>query len=205
MYKIYYNENPIFLITKNKLSQLKYSEPFLIIDESEITSFIKLILKIKSEDKITKIFIITSNTHNYFKKIRIETKLIKAGGGMVLDADNHLLMIKRNNWWDLPKGKAEKGETIRQTALREVEEECGISGLKIIKKLSPTYHIYFEKKDWILKKSTWFQMFTDDKTNPIPQEKENITDVIWLTKGEVIKRLPQTYSNIKDIIEGYYL
>lgn len=170
-----------------------------------MTSFINLFLKLKSVDKITKIFILTSNTHNLFQNLLTETKLIKAGGGMVINPDNQLLMIKRNNMWDLPKGKTEKGETIRQTALREVEEECGISGLKIIKRLSPTYHIYFEKKNWILKKSTWFQMFTADKTNPIPQEKENITNVLWLNKDDVVKRLPQAYPNIRDIIVSGFL
>ena len=33
--------------------------------------------------------------------------------------------------WDLPKGKLDKGETIEAAAIREVEEETGVKGLKI--------------------------------------------------------------------------
>ena len=205
MYKIYFNENPIFLINKKNINSYKPSERDIILKGKEITSFINIFLKLKSEDKITKIFILTSSPRKIFLKLLSETKLIEAGGGMALNTDNQLLMIKRNNKWDLPKGKIEKGETIRQTALREVKEECGISGLKIIKKLTPTYHIYFEKNSWILKKSVWYQMFSADKQKPVPQEEENITEVHWFNKDEVLQCLPHAFSNIKDIISSNYL
>ena len=58
--------------------------------------------------------------------------LVKAAGGIVYNANNELLMIYRNNKWDLPKGKIEKGETPKQCALREVEEETGVEKLKIL-------------------------------------------------------------------------
>jgi len=51
---------------------------------------------------------------------------------------NEILFIFRNGKWDLPKGKAEAKETINQTAIREVEEETGITGLSII----PTFRDY---------------------------------------------------------------
>ena len=57
--------------------------------------------------------------------------LIEAAGGLVYNAKDQLLMIFRNGKWDLPKGKLEVGENIEQCAMREVEEECGISGLTI--------------------------------------------------------------------------
>lgn len=192
-------------MSPKKLSQIEHSETDLIINETELNSFIELFSELKSVDKITKIFILTSNSHNLFNRLLNEIKLIKAGGGMVINPDNLLLMMKRNNKWDMPKGKAEKGENIRQTALREVEEECGISGLRITKKLSLTYHIYFEKERWILKRSCWYQMFTDDTTTPVPQLNENITEVVWLNKEEVLNRLPNAYSNVRDIICKYFL
>ena len=51
---------------------------------------------------------------------------ITAGGGLVRNSQGELLVIFRRGKWDLPKGKAEKGETLEQTAVREVEEECGL-------------------------------------------------------------------------------
>ena len=51
---------------------------------------------------------------------------IIAAGGLVTNENNELLMIFRRGKWDLPKGKLDKGETIEECAIREVEEETGI-------------------------------------------------------------------------------
>ena len=53
--------------------------------------------------------------------------LIEAAGGLVINRKGEYLFIYRNDKWDLPKGKLEKGERKRQGAVREVEEECGIT------------------------------------------------------------------------------
>ena len=47
--------------------------------------------------------------------------IIKAGGGVVNNNKNQILFIYRLKRWDLPKGKLDKGETIRECAEREVE------------------------------------------------------------------------------------
>ena len=47
-------------------------------------------------------------------------------------------MIFRRNKWDLPKGKLDKGETIEQCALREVEEETGLRNITLHKHLLTT-------------------------------------------------------------------
>ena len=65
--------------------------------------------------------------------------LIEAAGGLVYNLDNQLLMIFRNGKWDLPKGKLNPGEIIRQCAIREVKEECGINNLTIIKKITSLF------------------------------------------------------------------
>src|SRR6056300_550024 len=54
--------------------------------------------------------------------------------------NDETLFIYRRNKWDLPKGKMDKGETIDQTALREVKEETGIKNLSIIDFKINTYH-----------------------------------------------------------------
>ena len=58
-------------------------------------------------------------------------KVIKAGGGLVMNAKGEVLLIFRRGSWDLPKGKKEKGEKRKQTALREVQEETGIQNLSL--------------------------------------------------------------------------
>ena len=54
---------------------------------------------------------------------------VRAAGCVVHDDAGNMLLISRNNRWDLPKGKVEPGETLLQAALREVEEETGITPL----------------------------------------------------------------------------
>jgi len=54
--------------------------------------------------------------------------------------------------WDLPKGKLDMGEGPEAAAIRECEEECGITQLTITKTLEPTYHIYPHKGSYALKK-----------------------------------------------------
>jgi len=44
-----------------------------------------------------------------------------------------MLFIYRFNKWDLPKGKLDNGESVSECAIREVEEECGIANLKIVR------------------------------------------------------------------------
>ena len=127
--------------------------------------------------------------------------LIEAAGGIVYNNQDELLMIFRNGKWDLPKGKLEQGETKQQCAIREVEEECGVSGLNIIKQVPNTYHTYFDNDESILKKTYWFLMKTDYSGNLEPQIKEGITKVCWTDKGQKLIRKMDTYANIRDLIE----
>ena len=79
--------------------------------------------------------------------------LIEAAGGVVYNNDNKYLMIFRNGKWDLPKGQLDQNESIKECAIREVEEECGISGLNILNALQDTYHTYEIKGRKILKRT----------------------------------------------------
>ena len=125
--------------------------------------------------------------------------LIEAAGGLVYNDVNQLLMIFRNGKWDLPKGKLEIGENIEQCAIREVEEECGILGLKIMKQFQKTYHTYEINGEKILKCTYWFIMRSSFKGNLVPQTKEGITAVVWADKEDIAEKLENSYGNIKEL------
>jgi 8-oxo-dGTP pyrophosphatase MutT (NUDIX family) len=125
--------------------------------------------------------------------------LIKAAGGLVYNESNQLLMIFRNGKWDLPKGKVEIGENVRDAAVREVEEECGLSEITIDKHLSYTYHTYVQNNKHILKKTDWFMMTYVGKSEPIPQTSEGITKVQWFQNIE--KPLQNTYQSIIEVTQ----
>ena len=116
---------------------------------------------------------------------------------MVYNQENKLLMIFRNGKWDLPKGKLEEGESIENCAIREVEEECGISNLQITEKLTDTYHIYKHKGKKILKRTFWFKMKSNFDGDLIPQTEEGIMKVVWVERHEIQEKLKNSYGNIK--------
>jgi 8-oxo-dGTP pyrophosphatase MutT (NUDIX family) len=109
-------------------------------------------------------------------------------------------MIFRNGKWDLPKGKIEKGEEPDTAAIREVFEECGVSGLSLKKQLNTTFHTYLYKDEKILKKTFWFLMNTSDSNKLIPQLEEGITEARWLTRGQVKEAMCNTYLSIVDLL-----
>jgi 8-oxo-dGTP pyrophosphatase MutT (NUDIX family) len=185
MYKIYFGKTLVCLLNHKDADGFKKNKNTLYLHDEETGTFQELIERLKMVHKINKIFISASHTKSLFRKLCRETILVKAAGGVVTDASGRLLMIRRFGHWDLPKGKAEKGEKLSETAIREVEEECGISGLSIVKKLEPTFHVYTEKGKWYLKKTAWFHMETSFKGTLTPQTKEHITKVCWFTPKQV--------------------
>ena len=125
----------------------------------------------------------------------------KAGGGLVYNKKGEVLFIYRNGKWDLPKGGREKGEEIELTAIREVEEETGVSRLKIKEKLQKTYHIFKRNGKYKLKITQWYEMTTTFEGVLIPQAKEGIEKVAWLNPEQVKEALNNSYENIKLLFE----
>ena len=131
-------------------------------------------------------------------------KVISASGGLVINKQLEFLFIFRGGKWDLPKGRIEKGEQIKEAALREVKEECGISKLKLGEFLITTYHIFFQNNQNRLKETHWFQMETTTKEVLIPQLEEGITIAIFKNKEDSVRALDNSYGNIHLVFKAYY-
>ncbi|TXF74957.1 NUDIX hydrolase [Chryseobacterium sp.] len=133
-------------------------------------------------------------------------RVIEAAGGIVSNSSGELLFIKRLGKWDLPKGKIEEGESLEQTALREVEEETGLKNLILEKFVNNTFHIYTERNgDRILKTTYWFKMTCVGDQKAVPQIEEGITHVAWKNNEEIQEDvLPSTFKNIKLILNEFW-
>jgi len=148
-----------------------------------------------------KIFLLlTKDFKTVFKRIKRSMILIKAAGGIVSNEANKYLFIFRNGKWDLPKGKIEKGENSRVAAIREVQEECGVSIDSSGDKICNTYHIYENKGELIIKKTAWYWMRAFKQEKLIPQLEEGITDVRWLSPGDLMMVRQNTYPLISDLL-----
>jgi|TARA_R110000824_G_scaffold297432_1_gene485629 8-oxo-dGTP pyrophosphatase MutT (NUDIX family) len=115
--------------------------------------------------------------------------------GLIVFNGNSVLLIKRKDEWDLPKGKHEEGEQYRETALRETDEETGLRAqdLDISRELFPTKHFTNYDGDHHLKTTHWFLAKYKGPTDHllIPQEDEGIQDVKWVSLGIIEQYLPE--------------
>jgi|AntRauTorckE6833_2_1112554.scaffolds.fasta_scaffold00040_13 8-oxo-dGTP pyrophosphatase MutT (NUDIX family) len=135
-------------------------------------------------------------------------KPVTAAGGIVWrypknSSEPEVLMIFRNGYWDLPKGKLEKGETIEMCAVREVSEEVGSGIPSIIYKIGTSYHEYTEKgKKKIRGKTThWYSMIFTQEEALIPEEKEGIEEVKWVRLGKAIELAG--FENLKNVLKTF--
>lgn len=199
--KIYFND---------KFLELKDNET----QDSQNQLIKKITLSSLAEKEINKIIsdflndefsysIIVSNDQIEFVFLNIKSRFyyIEAAGGFI-ENDKKYLLIHRLGRWDLPKGKLEKKETVEDAAIRECEEECGIKNLSLLKPLPSTYHIYAYKDGYALKKTAWFYMTTSFSEKLVPQLEENIDEVRWFSKEQIITSVLQdTYYTISDVIK----
>jgi 8-oxo-dGTP pyrophosphatase MutT (NUDIX family) len=190
MYKVFVNDKPLFLT--NEIFKETDFQLFLL----ESVDFKQLIVKM-FQNKIQKAYLFYPDEKEIMKVLKTKIPVNKAGGGLVYNKNGDVLFIFRNGKWDLPKGGTEKGEDIEQTSMREVEEETGVNGLKIIKKLQKTYHIFKRNGVYKLKITHWFEMQTDFEGITEGQIDEGIDKVEWKNPTQIQEALKNSYENIK--------
>jgi len=194
MYKVFVNDKPLFLT--NEIAKETDFQLFLL----ESVDIEQLIVKMFN-NKIQKANLYHPDEKEILKKVKEKIPVNKAGGGLVYNKKGEVLFIFRNGKWDLPKGGIEKGEEISETALREVEEETGVSNLVIRRKLQKTYHIFKRNGRYKLKVTHWFEMKTNFEGTPIAQANEGIEKALWLNPEQVNEALKNSFENIKLLFE----
>ncbi|RYZ21741.1 MAG: NUDIX domain-containing protein [Chitinophagaceae bacterium] len=130
--------------------------------------------------------------------------VIRTGGGVVENADRHLLLIRRLGHWDLPKGKLDPGETLEECAVREVMEETGVQNLEAGELLTVTYHTYPEKGEWVLKENFWYRMRTGFTGALVPQTDEDIEQCIWVPADGMNEYLEEMHWGVRQAINAYF-
>ena len=196
MYKVFVNDKPIIFTTsiKNEADFPVYIYKNTIIEE--------LIYKLKVGE-IEGVYLYSNNLDEVWPVFKEKFKVIVAGGGLVLNDNNEVLFIYRGSKWDLPKGRIEEGEEIEETAIREVEEECGIENLTIQRKLIDTYHLFVMDNEYRLKETHWYLMHSDYEGELIPQLEEGITEVAFKDEKATQEALMNSYANIQLVYNSY--
>ncbi len=195
MYKVFVNDKPFFLT--NQIVKETDFQLFLL----ESTDIKKLVIKMFN-NKIKKCYLYYPDEKIIFKKLKEKIPVQRAGGGLVYNSQGEVLFILRNGKWDLPKGGKEKREKMKHAAMREVEEETGVNGLTVKRKLQKTYHIFKRNGVYKLKITHWFEMYTDYNGIPVGQAEEGIEQVAWLNPEQIKEALKNSYENIKLLFEN---
>lgn len=196
IYRIYINDNT--LIIADKLPE--EAEIIQMLEEKDFSfkAFYEKLGKLSAVHYA----LISEDPKALFQQIKKSLTIIKAAGGLVENAKGEYLFIFRNKKWDLPKGKVEKGEGIKEAGLREVEEECGVTILSNDKRLCKTYHVYEMSGKLVLKRTNWYSMTVKGSPKLIPQKEEGITKAEWLNAADLKPVLKNTYPSIIDVLKA---
>ncbi|MEM9931537.1 MAG: NUDIX domain-containing protein, partial [Bacteroidota bacterium] len=178
MYVIYINDRPLTLLSKNDprtrvLAQQRQSLPTHLT--AHYTGKPRTILNYadmleKGSPKVTAVDLLADNAEKLWEDFRSHYRWLPAAGGVVKQtASEKYLFIFRRGYWDLPKGKIDAGEDAPTAAVRDFQEETGLTEIKIGPDLPTTYHTYRNRKEKrVLKPTYWFRMETE-QTKLTPQ------------------------------------
>lgn len=193
MYKVFYNEKYLTLSDK----PLPNVKNLAFQNERQFDEALALIKSGESSH----VNIYDYNQTMLWESFKNHFVYLEAAGGLVTNQFDEILFIHRFDRWDLPKGKVEDGESVEIAAVREVEEECGITAPEIKNFIDKTYHIYYDNQ-YILKSTYWFRMnyFGDEKL--VPQSEEGIGLAQWKSVDEIELIKPLTYENIRIVLES---
>lgn len=109
----------------------------------------------------------------------------------------YLLLHYESRHWDFVKGNIEEGETERKTAVRESQEETGITDIEFFDKFKEEIQYYYKKSDETILKHVVF-LLGKTSTEEIKLSYEHI-GYKWLSFEKALKQV--TYNNAKEVLE----
>ncbi|MBK00367.1 MAG: diadenosine tetraphosphate hydrolase [Euryarchaeota archaeon] len=118
-------------------------------------------------------------------------------GVVLVNLDSVLILQYPQGHWDLPKGHVEKSdEDHKQTALRELTEETGISKITWIDGFSKKTEYSFTKKGKEIHKTVWWLLAKTSEINvELSEEHQNY---LWLDWDSAINQV--THELTKSVI-----
>jgi 8-oxo-dGTP pyrophosphatase MutT (NUDIX family) len=122
-------------------------------------------------------------------------------GAVIYHGEDYLLLHYDAGHWDFPKGNREPGETRQETAIREIEEETGISVAKLTfyafeKTIN---YVYRRENTTIFKTVTFFLAESTEKSATLSWEHQGFQ---WLPYEEALNTL--TYDSARKVLEAVH-
>lgn len=114
----------------------------------------------------------TSDSTNL--QTKIDAAEVKAAGGIIV-RDGKIALVHRPHYddWTLPKGKLDAGETFEQAALREIQEETGMT-VELAEELPPTFYIDHQDRQKVVRYWIMPHLSGDFTKN------EEVDELVWV-------------------------
>jgi len=107
-----------------------------------------------------------------------------------------LLLHYPSGHWDFVKGKMEKGESTHQTAIRETEEETGITDITFLENFEEWIEYNFQYQgELVNKKVVFFLAETKTEDVKISHEHQNYA---WMDYNTSMEKI--TFDNAKTVL-----
>jgi 8-oxo-dGTP pyrophosphatase MutT (NUDIX family) len=198
MYEIYINGRPLCFSAIPEGGFQPCSDPanLTTIYTGSPKSLLGYMDMLEKNPEFKRVTLYTPDVEQLFLDFKSQFTVLEAAGGLVFNTEGLALLIYRLQTWDLPKGKIDPGETPAEAAVREVQEETGLSEITLGDAMRTTYHTYrHEKKGRVLKPTYWFKMYTTE-TALTPQTEEQIERAEWVDIDGFLRSGQPVYPNI---------
>ena len=107
-----------------------------------------------------------------------------------------LLLHYPSGHWDFVKGKMEKGESVRQTAIRETKEETGITDITFFENFEEWIEYNFQHQGELINKKVVF-FLAETKTSRVTISHEHL-NYTWMEYNTAMKKT--TFDNAKNVL-----
>ena len=114
----------------------------------------------------------------------------------------YLLLNYPSGHWDFVKGNIEKGETFKQTVLREIREETGISDITFVDGFEDKIEYHYQRDGQVIHKEVVF-FLSNTKTDQVILSHEHL-DYTWLNFDDALEKLTyktaqKLFKKVKDL------
>lgn len=164
------------------------------ISRAKITTFL---------GKYNKVALLCSSPRTLFEQIAVQFSWIEAAGGVVENEFGEVVMIRRSERWDLPKGHREADEDFALCAAREAEEETGVRVKSVGEHLASTIHCYQLFGRWEMKFTAWYAMKAEHKAVLTPQQSEGIICAEWIAREDIRQKISGSFPTIKMVFAAF--